>query len=213
VACAAGTPFAGHNPPPETVAVQLRDAAMAGHDIAYTWVSELTTRFGPRPAGSANEQAAAEWAAARLKDLGFDNVHIESFPITAWVRGTESAQLISPSVQPLTVAALGESPPTPAAGLEGDVMIFPTLEELKAAPAGALTGKIAMVTMRMVRRAGRWRLRAGRGGAGRRPARSRAARRDRVPDAFRRHRQSSQRPHRYDALRGRQGRGARVCLK
>lgn len=151
VACAAGTPFTGHNPPAETVAVQLRDAAMAGHDIAYTWVSELTTRFGPRPAGSPNEQAAAEWAAARLKDLGFDNVHIETFPITAWVRGTESAQLISPSVQPLALAALGESPPTPAAGLEGDVVIFATLEELKAAPAGSLTGKIAMVTMRMVR--------------------------------------------------------------
>ena len=54
-------------------------------------------------------------------------------------------------MQPLVVAALGESPPTPAAGLEGDVVIFPTLEELKAAPAGSLTGKIAMVTMRMVR--------------------------------------------------------------
>lgn len=151
VACAAGTPVGGHNPSAETIAVQLRDAASAGHDIAYTWTSELTTRFGPRPAGSANEQAAAEWAAARLKDLGFENVHIETFPITAWVRGTESAQLLAPSAQPLTVAALGESPPTPAAGLEGDVVIFPTLEELKAAPLGSLTGKVAMVALRMVR--------------------------------------------------------------
>ena len=135
----------------ETVAAQLRDAALAGHDIGYTWVSELTTRFGPRPAGSANEHDAAEWAAARLKALGFDNVHIETFPITAWVRGSESAQLIAPSKQPLTVAALGESPPTPAAGLEGDVIIFSTLEELQAAPAGSLTGKIAMVATHMVR--------------------------------------------------------------
>ena len=138
-------------PTPETIAGQLRDAALAGHDVAYSWVSELTTRFGPRPAGSDNEHRAAEWAAARLKALGFDNVHIETFPITAWSRGSESAQLIAPISQPLVIAALGESPPTPAAGLEGDVVIFPTLAALKAAPAGSLSGKIAMVANRTVR--------------------------------------------------------------
>jgi len=138
-------------PSAEEVAAQLRDAAMAGHDIAFSWVSELTSRFGPRPAGSANERQAAEWAAARLKALGFENVHIETFPITAWVRGSEHAELVAPSVQPLVVAALGESPPTPAAGLEGDVVIFPTFEALKAAAPGSLAGKIAMVSYRMVR--------------------------------------------------------------
>jgi Zn-dependent M28 family amino/carboxypeptidase len=143
--------FAAAMPVPETVAAQLRDAAMAGHDIAYPWVSELTTRFGPRPAGSANEQQAAEWAAARLKALGFENVHIERFPITAWVRGSESAQLIAPNAQPLVVAALGGSPPTPPAGLEGDVVVFPTFMDLKSAPAGSLAGRIAMVSQRMVR--------------------------------------------------------------
>ena len=136
---------------PETVATQLRDAALAGHDIAYAWTSELTTRFGPRPAGSANEQAAAEWAAARLKALGFDNVHIETFPITAWVRGEERAELIAPSHPPLVIAALGESPGTPPAGLEGDVVTFATLADLKAARAGSLLGKIAFVSNRMVR--------------------------------------------------------------
>jgi hypothetical protein len=136
---------------PESVAAQLRDAAMAGRTVAYPWVSELSTRFGPRPAGSVNEQQAAEWAAARLKALGFEDVHIESFPITAWVRGTESAQLISPSVQPLVAAALGESPPTPAGGLEGEVAIFPTFEDLKAAAPGSLAGRIALVTQRTVR--------------------------------------------------------------
>lgn len=138
-------------PAPETIAAQLRDAALAGHDIAYTWVSELTTRFGPRPAGSVNEHEAAEWAAGRFKALGFDNVHVESFPITAWVRGNESAQLLAPTPQPLVVAALGESPPTPPTGLEGEVVLFASLDELKAAPAGSLSGKIALVTAHMVR--------------------------------------------------------------
>ena len=150
-AAAAVTAAAPAVPSAEEVAAQLRDAALAGHDVAFSWVSELTSRFGPRPAGSANEHNAAEWAAARLKALGFENVHIETFPITAWVRGPEHAEIVAPSVQPLVVAALGESPPTPAAGLEGDVVIFPSFEALKAAAPGSLTGKIAMVAYRMVR--------------------------------------------------------------
>jgi Zn-dependent M28 family amino/carboxypeptidase len=147
----AGAPAAPTGAAPEAVATQLRDAASAGHNIAYQWVSELTTRFGPRPAGSANERQAAEWAAARFKALGFENVRIESFPVTAWVRGTDSARISAPLAQPLVVAALGESPPTPAAGLEGEVVMYPSLTALKAAAAGALTGKIALVTRSMVR--------------------------------------------------------------
>ena len=136
---------------PEAVAAHLRDEAMAGHSVAYPWVSELTTRIGPRPAGSANEHQAAQWAVDKLKALGFENVHVETFPLTAWVRGTEHAEIIAPNTQPLAIAALGESPATPAEGLVGEVVIFPTLEDLKAAPKGSLTGKIAMVDRRMVR--------------------------------------------------------------
>jgi carboxypeptidase Q len=138
-------------PTPEQTATQLRDAAFGGQDVAWDWVSELTTRFGPRPAGSDSEHQAAEWAVTRLRALGFANVHIESFPLTAWVRGSESAQIVAPVAQPLVVAALGESPPTPVVGLEGDVVIFPTFADLKAAPPGSLTGKIAFVAARMVR--------------------------------------------------------------
>jgi len=145
---------ARREPPPSTdeqIAVQLRDQALAGQNLAWDWVSELTTRFGPRPAGSDNEHRAADWAAARLKALGFANVRVETFPITAWVRGVESAQIVSPVLQPLAVAALGESPATPPGGLEGEVVIFPTLADLKQAPPGSLTGKIAFVAARMVR--------------------------------------------------------------
>ncbi len=156
-AAPAATPTKREAAPPatpatsEAIAARLRDAALAGKGIDYAWLSELTTRFGPRPAGSLSEQTAAEWAAARLKELGFENVRIESFPVVAWMRGTESAQILSPAAQPLVVAALGESPPTPAAGLEGDVAIFAGFEALKSAPAGSLTGRIALVAARTVR--------------------------------------------------------------
>jgi carboxypeptidase Q len=133
----------------EAIAAQLRDRAMRGDTIAWDFVNELTTRIGPRPAGSATERAAAEWSAKKLTSLGFENVHIESFPITAWVRGTEHVEIVSPSPQPVVAAALGGSPPTPAGGIEGDLVLFATFDELKAAAPGSLTGKIAMVTRPM----------------------------------------------------------------
>ncbi len=69
---------------------------MGGDSVAWDFVSELTTRIGPRPAGSPAERAAAEWSAKKLKELGFENVRIQPFPMTAWVRGTERAEITAP---------------------------------------------------------------------------------------------------------------------
>jgi carboxypeptidase Q len=135
-------------PSTEAIAGELRDKAL--HDsVAWDFVSELTTRIGPRPAGSPAERAAAEWSATKLKSLGFENVRIEPFPMTAWVRGTERVEITAPAPQPIVAAALGGSPPTPANGIEGEVVLFATFDDLKAAAPGSLAGKIAMVTRPM----------------------------------------------------------------
>ncbi|MFX8828944.1 hypothetical protein ABTM52_20530, partial [Acinetobacter baumannii] len=57
-------------------AAQLRDAALKG-SLAYPILSSLTTEVGPRLEGSDAEHRAAQWGVARLKALGFQNVHIE----------------------------------------------------------------------------------------------------------------------------------------
>ena len=144
------TPFAASADSSESVAAQLRDKAISGQNIAYSWVDELTTRFGARPAGSDTEHRAAAWAAEKFKQLGFENVQIETFPLTAWVRGQESGQIVSPSPQALVVSALGASSATPPEGVEGELVIFPTLEDLLAAPKGSLNGRIAMVDRHLV---------------------------------------------------------------
>jgi Zn-dependent M28 family amino/carboxypeptidase len=135
----------------EAIAGGLRDKAMRGEHVAWDFVSELTTRIGPRPAGSPAERAAADWSAKRLQALGFENVKVEPFPMTAWVRGTESVEITAPSPQPVGAAALGGSPPTPAKGIEAEVMLFATFDDLKAAAPGSLAGKIALVTRPMPR--------------------------------------------------------------
>lgn len=125
-------------------AAAVRDAALK-ENVALDYVTRLTTRFGPRPAGSRSEQEAAAWAADYLKDLGFRNVRIESFPLVGWDRGEESAAIVGPRPQRIVAAALGHSPATPAGGIEGDVVRFDSLEALMAAPEGSLSGRIAYV--------------------------------------------------------------------
>lgn len=122
----------------------LRDAALKDN-VALDYVTQVTTRFGARPAGSPAEQAAAAWSAEYLKSIGFQNVRIQDFPLVGWERGEDSATLLGDNPQSLVVAALGHSIPTPAGGVEGEVVRFATLEALQAAPDGSLRGKIAYV--------------------------------------------------------------------
>ena len=125
-------------------AEQVRDQALQSN-IALDYVTQITTRFGPRPAGSHAEQAAADWAADYMRAHGFQNVRIEQFPLVGWERGEESAELLGARPQRLVAAALGHSVATPANGIEADIVFFDGLEALMAAPAGSLAGKIAVV--------------------------------------------------------------------
>lgn len=131
---------------PETIAraESLRDRALV-ENRGYEIVADLTTRFGPRLAGSASEQASAAWGAELFRSLGFTNVEIESFPLAYWERGTATAEILAPFPQPLVVVALGGSPATPGAGIEGEVVVFETFQQLLDAEEGSVRGKIAMV--------------------------------------------------------------------
>lgn len=127
---------------------QLRDRALSD-DTAWKVVESLTTEVGPRPAGSPAAERAMQWGVAKLKALGFANVHAEPFTVTGWVRGAESAEVLAPYPQPLTILGLGLSVPTPAGGIEAEIALFHTYAEMLAQPAGSLTGKIAVVTQPM----------------------------------------------------------------
>jgi carboxypeptidase Q len=93
-------------------AIVVRDAAMRSN-VAMDYVTQLTTRFGARPAGSRSEQQAAAWAADYLRANGFQNVRVEEFPLVGWERGESSAAIVGDNAQALVAAALGHSPATP----------------------------------------------------------------------------------------------------
>src|SRR5579864_125199 len=80
----------------------LRDGAEAVRDkalhdpTAYDYIESLSVEVGPRLAGSEAAARARDWAIAKLTALGFKDVHVEPFPITAWLRGPEEAEIVAP---------------------------------------------------------------------------------------------------------------------
>ena len=128
----------------------LRDAALHD-DVAWNIVEGLTTEVGQRLAATEAEARGREWAVAKLKSLGFQNVRIETFKMPVWVRGEEKAEIVAPFPQKLIIAALGNSGSTGPKGVEAEIAYFPTLADLEAAPESAVKGKIVFISHAMMR--------------------------------------------------------------
>jgi Peptidase family M28 len=147
---AVGLPSAALADPLRAGAEAVRDRAL--HDpTAYDYIESVSVEVGERLAGTEAAARARDWAVAKLTSLGFQSVHVEPFPITAWIRGPESAEIVSPHPQKLAILGLGGSVPTPPEGVEGEIALFHSYADLLAAPPGSLAGKIAVVTQPMPR--------------------------------------------------------------
>ncbi|MGB8602617.1 MAG: M20/M25/M40 family metallo-hydrolase, partial [Rhizomicrobium sp.] len=131
-------------------AAHLRDQALADN-TAWDVVQSLSYEVGPRPAGSPAAARARDWAIAKLKALGFTNVHAEAFAKPSWARGTESADLVAPYPLKLAMVGLGHSVPTPAGGVEADVVVLDGLSALINAAPNAFAGKIVLINQPMTR--------------------------------------------------------------
>lgn len=122
----------------------LRDAALKD-DLAMDIVEGLTTEVGQRLAGTAAEARARDWGARRLTALGFRNVRVETYRMPVWVRGAESAEILAPFPQKLTLVALGNSGSTGEKGLTAEVAVFADYAALANAPEAAVRGRIVYV--------------------------------------------------------------------
>jgi hypothetical protein len=145
-------PALANTPSPRPTLEQAADAALA-HDMhAWNFVEGITTEVGPRQAGTEAEARARAWAMAWLKARGFANVADEPFMMETWVPGDIArARVTAPFAQELAVLPLGDSAATPAGGIEAEVVFFRNVDELRAAPAGSLKGKIAYISHAMTR--------------------------------------------------------------
>jgi hypothetical protein len=131
-------------------AQQLRDAALAGTG-AFDLVRSLTTEVGPRLAGSPGDAAAVRWGAETMRALGFANVRAEPVKVPHWKRGAETGEILTPYPQAVVLSALGGSPATPVAGLEGAVLEVESLAAMEALAKEAVAGKIVFYSPKMQR--------------------------------------------------------------
>jgi carboxypeptidase Q len=142
------------NLPPPVVAdpgvAALRDHALDNDHYAWDVVEGLTTEVGQRLAATEAEARARDWAVKRLTAMGFANVHVEPFDMPVWVRGAESAEILSPFPQKLAVAALGYSGSTGPEGVTGEVAYFDSVDALRLAPESAVRGKIVFIDHHMI---------------------------------------------------------------
>ncbi|UIP06253.1 M28 family peptidase [Erythrobacter sp. SDW2] len=130
----------------------MADATLSQDTFAWDFVEGITTEVGPRQAGTEAEARGREWAVRWLEAQGFENVEDEPFEMQTWVPGeVHKAEIVSPFPQPLVVQPLGGSASTGPEGITAEVVFFRTVDDLRAAPAGSLAGKIAYVSHAMTR--------------------------------------------------------------
>ncbi len=111
----------------------------------------LCDGIGPRLSGSAGDRASREWALETMRSDGLENVRSEPVLVPHWIRGDEEASLIRPARRPLGLTTLGGSIGTPPGGLEADVVMVTSFDELEALPDAEVRGRIVLFNVPMRR--------------------------------------------------------------
>jgi carboxypeptidase Q len=114
----------------------LIDRALADSS-AWRRLTVLVDRFGHRFSGSQSLESAIDWVLAEMRRDGLDNVRGEPVMVPRWVRGQESAEMVSPRRQNLPMLGLGGSIATPPQGITAEVLVVGSFDELTRRAAEA----------------------------------------------------------------------------
>ena len=121
---------------------RLITEALSSH-FAWERLAFLTDTFGHRLSGSKNLEEAIDWAIEEMKKDGLENVRKDPVKVPHWVRGAESAEIVSPRQHAMVMLGLGNSVGTPREGIEGEVLVVRSFQELETA-GNRVRGKIVL---------------------------------------------------------------------
>jgi carboxypeptidase Q len=110
-------------------------AEALGTTFAWERLAFLGDTFGHRLSGSPGLAHAIDWALAEMKKDQLENVRAEPVKVPHWVRGRESAEITMPHPSPLAMLGLGNSVGTPPEGIEAEIVVVRSFDELDAASA------------------------------------------------------------------------------
>ena len=125
------------------VADRLIDAALADND-GYQRLTWLCYRIGNRLSGSPGLEKAIAWSAEQMKAAGLSNVQVIPVKVPHWVRGAESARMLSPLEKPLHMLGLGMSVGTPPGGITASVVAVSDFAGLAKLGRDKVQGKIVV---------------------------------------------------------------------
>jgi hypothetical protein len=118
---------------------------------AYEDLRSLCKDIGARLSGSAEAQMAIEWSKLKMESYGFDKVYLQEIKVPHWERGTKESAWIrekNGKLTSLNLLALGGSIGTDGI-LEGEIVEFTHLDELKKAKRSDVEGKIVFLNQPM----------------------------------------------------------------
>ncbi|MCC7054428.1 MAG: M20/M25/M40 family metallo-hydrolase [Gemmatimonadaceae bacterium] len=118
-------------------------AAALADSVPYKRLGALVDGFGHRLSGSAALERAIDWILAEMQRDGLENVRGEPVMVPHWVRGNESASLVTPREVPLHMLGLGGSVGTGPDGVTAQVLVVHSFDELERRKAEA-AGKIVL---------------------------------------------------------------------
>ncbi len=132
-------------PAPPTVdagaAILMGQALQQGE--AYEELVYLSDRIGARISGSPQLEAAVDYTALQMAADGLAT-RKEAVMVPAWIRGRESLTAVAPFARDLPILGLGGSIGTPDAGIEAEVVVASSFDELAAMPDDAIAGRIVL---------------------------------------------------------------------
>lgn len=114
------------------VAKQIINLAVYGdaRNRSYRRLADFTDTIGNRVSGSKNLEMAINYMYKALTSDGLD-VHLEPVKVPHWVRGKESAEMVQPRLKNLAILGLGSSVGTPPEGIQAEVLVVQSFDELK----------------------------------------------------------------------------------
>jgi len=126
-------------------ALDIMEAAL-GDDQSFQRLTYFTDKFGHRFSGSKSLEQSIDWIVSEMNQEPFDNVKTQKVMVPHWVRGEESVTLLSPRKKDLPMLGLGGSVGTPKGGIEADVLVVNSFDDLYQ-HAEQAKGKIVVYNM------------------------------------------------------------------
>ncbi|KAJ8932973.1 hypothetical protein NQ314_014304 [Rhamnusium bicolor] len=96
----------------------------------YKELSDFVDKFGSRLAGTQNLEDSIDYMLNLLQKYELDNVHGEDVQVPHWLRGTETGEMLEPRPAEVGVLALGNSVGTPDEGIQAEVLVVRSFDEL-----------------------------------------------------------------------------------